>query len=112
MNHSSNLGIDFSIYAQCFFCNSPDNQLSCFECYFSQVINNNIENDKIFKSIQLANSSMQYDPLYDADKGSKVMPSSFHDIGDVEFQDNWGRVWYGISNLIFMVLYTVINWMF
>lgn len=35
--------------------------------------------------------SMDYDPLYDADKGANVMPSSFHDIGDVEFQDNWGR---------------------
>ena len=22
-----------------------------------------------------------------------VMPCSFHDIGEVEFQDNWGRVW-------------------
>ena len=45
---------------------------------------------------QLANSSMEYDPLYDADKGFKVMPSSFHDISDVEFQDNWGRVWYDV----------------
>lgn len=40
--------------------------------------------------------SMDYDPLYDADKGAKVIPSSFHDIGDVEFQDNWGRFWYGV----------------
>lgn len=37
---------------------------------------------------------MEYDPLYDEEKGFKVMPSSFHDISDVEFQDNWGRVWY------------------
>ncbi|KAL1561345.1 hypothetical protein AAHA92_04062 [Salvia divinorum] len=44
-------------------------------------------------NLQLANSSMEHDPLYDADKGFKVMPSSFHDISDVEFQDNWGRVW-------------------
>ncbi|CAK7323802.1 unnamed protein product [Dovyalis caffra] len=46
-------------------------------------------------NLQLANSSMEYDPLYDADKGFKVMPSSFHDISDVEFQDNWGRVVFG-----------------
>ncbi|KAL3828450.1 hypothetical protein ACJIZ3_017252 [Penstemon smallii] len=45
-------------------------------------------------NLQLASSSMEYNPLYDEDKGFKVMPSSFHDIGDVEFQDNWGRVWY------------------
>ena len=37
---------------------------------------------------------MEYNPLYDADKALKVMPSSFHDISDVEFQDNWGRFWY------------------
>lgn len=41
---------------------------------------------------------MEYDPLYDAEKGFTVMPSSFHDIGDVEFQDNWGRVWYEFKN--------------
>lgn len=44
-------------------------------------------------NLQLANSSMEYNPLYDADKGLKVMPSSFHDISNVEFQDNWGRFW-------------------
>ncbi|XP_021737998.1 uncharacterized protein LOC110704511 [Chenopodium quinoa] len=44
-------------------------------------------------NLQLASTSMEYDPLYDADKALKVMPSSFHDISDVEFQDNWGRFW-------------------
>ncbi|GJZ80037.1 hypothetical protein Tco_0644874, partial [Tanacetum coccineum] len=49
-----------------------------------------------------ANTSMEYNPLYDADKGFNVMPSSFHDVGDVEFQDNWGRVWYlGIQQVVF-----------
>lgn len=52
--------------------------------------------------MQLANSSMEHDPLYDADKGFKVMPSSFHDISDVEFQDNWGRVWYEIMNSLLL----------
>ena len=37
---------------------------------------------------------MEYNPLYDKEKGFNVMPSSFHDISDVEFQDNWGRFWY------------------
>ncbi|PWA89696.1 hypothetical protein CTI12_AA110620 [Artemisia annua] len=45
----------------------------------------------------LANTSMEYNPLYDTDKGFNVMPSSFHDVGDVEFQDNWGRVWVDIG---------------
>ncbi|XWS68400.1 hypothetical protein CRYUN_Cryun04dG0086800 [Craigia yunnanensis] len=54
---------------------------------------------------RLANSSMEYDPLYDADKGFKVMPSSFHDISDVEFQDNWGRAWVdlGTSDFFFSI---------
>lgn len=62
---------------------------------------------KIYKNLemlnrvlQLANSSMEYNPLYDADKGFTVMPSSFHDIGNVEFQENWGRVWYGLFKSI------------
>ncbi|KAM3733148.1 hypothetical protein ACB098_11G113900 [Castanea mollissima] len=42
-------------------------------------------------NLQLANSSMEYNRLYDANKGFNVMPSSFPDISDVEFQDNWGR---------------------
>lgn len=50
--------------------------------------------------LQMAHMSMDYDPLYDADKGMNVMPSSFHDIGDVEFQDNWGRFWYRLSGAI------------
>ncbi|RWW57947.1 hypothetical protein BHE74_00035226 [Ensete ventricosum] len=45
--------------------------------------------------LQLANSSMDYNPLYDSDNAVQSMSSSFHDIGDVEFQDNWGRVWSG-----------------
>lgn len=49
---------------------------------------------------QLANSMLDYDPSYDSDQASGVMPSSFHDISDVEFQDNWGRVWWGLETFI------------
>lgn len=56
--------------------------------------------------MQLANLSMEYDPVYDADKGFKVMPSSFHDISDVEFQDNWGRVWYENLDSLLLVYYS------
>ncbi|CAA3023336.1 Hypothetical predicted protein [Olea europaea subsp. europaea] len=52
-------------------------------------------------NLQMASSSMEYNPLYDADKGFKVMPSSFHDISNVEFQDNWGRIWYEFSDCTF-----------
>ncbi|GJR65644.1 hypothetical protein Tco_0011709 [Tanacetum coccineum] len=32
------------------------------------------------KRKELANTSMEYNPLYDADKGFNVMPSSFNDV--------------------------------
>lgn len=44
-------------------------------------------------NLQLANSSLDNDPIYDADKAGSVLPCSFHDISDIEFQDNWGRFW-------------------
>lgn len=62
-------------------------------------------------NLQLANSSMEYDPLYDAEKGFKVMPSSFHDISDVEFQDNWGRVWVDLGTSDFFSIDVLLNCM-
>ncbi|KAI3941723.1 hypothetical protein MKX01_018313 [Papaver californicum] len=60
-------------------------------------------------NLQLANSSMEHDPTYNADKGSTVMPSSFHDIGDVEFQDNWGRVWVDLGTCDFFAIDVLLN---
>ncbi|KAL8048953.1 hypothetical protein ABFX02_07G101400 [Erythranthe guttata] len=60
-------------------------------------------------NLQLGNSSMEYDPLYDEDKGFKVMPSSFHDISDVEFQDNWGRVWVDLGTADFFSIDVLLN---
>ncbi|KAL5542971.1 hypothetical protein UlMin_010681 [Ulmus minor] len=60
-------------------------------------------------NLQLANLSMDYDPLYDVDKGFKVMPSSFHDIGDVEFQDNWGRVWVDLGTSDYFAIDVLLN---
>ncbi|KAM1064719.1 hypothetical protein ACFX15_019808 [Malus domestica] len=60
-------------------------------------------------NLQLANSSMEYNPLYDVDKGFKVMPSSFHDISDVEFQDNWGRVWVDLGTADYFSVDVLLN---
>ncbi|KAK1556782.1 hypothetical protein Q3G72_023699 [Acer saccharum] len=60
-------------------------------------------------NMQLANSSMEYDPLYDAEKGFNVMPSSFHDISDVEFQDNWGRVWVDLGTSDYFAVDVLLN---
>ncbi|XP_057490347.1 uncharacterized protein LOC130776215 isoform X1 [Actinidia eriantha] len=60
-------------------------------------------------NLQLANSLMEHNPLYDADKGFKVMPSSFHDISDVEFQDNWGRVWVDLGTSDFFAIDILLN---
>ncbi|GMN52686.1 hypothetical protein TIFTF001_021819 [Ficus carica] len=58
---------------------------------------------------QLANSSMDFDPLYDAEKGFKVMPSSFHDIGDIEFQDSWGRFWVDLGTSDYVAIDVLLN---
>ncbi|KAK9130897.1 hypothetical protein Sjap_011384 [Stephania japonica] len=60
-------------------------------------------------NLQLASSSMEYDPLYDADRGFQVMSSSFHDIGDVEFQDNWGRFWVDLGTSDFLAIDVLLN---
>ncbi|GMP78554.1 hypothetical protein CsSME_00034462 [Camellia sinensis var. sinensis] len=60
-------------------------------------------------NLQLANAAMVQNPLYDADKGFKVMPSSFHDISDVEFQDNWGRVWVDLGTSDFFAIDVLLN---
>ncbi|XP_017219973.1 uncharacterized protein LOC108197018 [Daucus carota subsp. sativus] len=60
-------------------------------------------------NLQLANSSMEYNPLYDADKGFTVMPSSFHDISNVDFQDNWGRVWVDLGTSDFFAVDVLLN---
>ncbi|XP_021592367.1 uncharacterized protein LOC110600006 isoform X2 [Manihot esculenta] len=60
-------------------------------------------------NLQLANQSMEYNPFYDADKGFKVMPSSFHDISDIEFQDNWGRFWVDIGTSDFFAVDVLLN---
>ncbi|GJV86900.1 gypsy type transposase [Tanacetum coccineum] len=43
------------------------------------------------------------------DRGFNVMPSSFHDVGDVEFQDNWGRVWVDIGTSNYFALDVLLN---
>ncbi|GKE67302.1 hypothetical protein Tco_1521463 [Tanacetum coccineum] len=56
-----------------------------------------------------SNTSMEYIPLCDTDKGFNVMPSSFHDVGDVEFQDNWGRVRVDIGTSDYFALDVLLN---
>ncbi|KAA3482615.1 Glycoside hydrolase, clan GH-D [Gossypium australe] len=44
-------------------------------------------------------------------QGFNVMPSSFHDISDVEFQDNWGRVWVDLGTSDFLSIDVLLNCM-
>ncbi|KAL2608427.1 hypothetical protein R1flu_027000 [Riccia fluitans] len=41
---------------------------------------------------------------YSTDKAGEALPSLFHNIGDLEFQDNWGRFWvdFGTSDPVAM----------
>ncbi|KAG6601077.1 hypothetical protein SDJN03_06310, partial [Cucurbita argyrosperma subsp. sororia] len=43
------------------------------------------------------------------DKGFEVMPPSFHDISDVEFQDNWGRVWVDLGTSDYFAIDVLLN---
>ncbi|KAM0868996.1 hypothetical protein ACQ4PT_040957 [Festuca glaucescens] len=63
-------------------------------------------------NLQLANSMLDFDPSYDSDEASAVMPSSFHNISDVEFQDSWGRVWYELEtfNSLKLVMLFMLFW--
>ncbi|XP_039792038.1 uncharacterized protein LOC120657697 [Panicum virgatum] len=60
-------------------------------------------------NLQLANSMLDYDPSYDSDEASSVMPSSFHDISDVEFQDNWARVWVDLGTSDYLAVDVLLN---
>jgi len=60
-------------------------------------------------NLQLANSMLDYDPSYDSDEASSVMPSSFHDISDVEFQDNWARVRVDLGTSDYLALDVLLN---
>ncbi|XP_020276361.1 uncharacterized protein LOC109850710 isoform X2 [Asparagus officinalis] len=60
-------------------------------------------------NLQLGNSSMDYNPTYDSDKAATVMPSSFHDISNVEFQDNWGRIWVDLGTSDFFAIDVLLN---
>ncbi|BBN18631.1 hypothetical protein MPTK1_8g04100 [Marchantia polymorpha subsp. ruderalis] len=41
---------------------------------------------------------------YSNDRAAEALPSAFHNIGDLEFQDNWGRFWvdFGTSDPVAM----------
>ncbi|XP_047042583.1 uncharacterized protein LOC124646522 [Lolium rigidum] len=60
-------------------------------------------------NLQLANSMLDFDPSYNSDEASVVMPSSFHDISDVEFQDSWGRVWVDLGTSDYLGLDVLLN---
>lgn len=60
-------------------------------------------------NLQLVNVSMDHNPIYDDNEGAKVMPSSFHDISDVEFQDNWGRVWVDLGTSDYFAMDVLLN---
>ncbi len=44
------------------------------------------------------NAKLSYSP----EKAEEALPSVFHNIGDVEFQEHWARVWYVIVTFVFV----------
>ncbi|GJM87430.1 hypothetical protein PR202_ga03382 [Eleusine coracana subsp. coracana] len=72
------------------------------------ILGDSIGNPELMKQ-RLANSMMEFDPSYDSEEASAVMPSSFHDISDVEFQDNWARVWVDLGTSDYLGLDVLLN---
>ncbi|XP_078151558.1 structural maintenance of chromosomes-like protein, putative (DUF3531) [Carex rostrata] len=60
-------------------------------------------------NLQLANESMTHNPLYDSEMASTAMPSSFHDISDVEFQDSWARFRVDLGTSDYFALDVLLN---
>jgi hypothetical protein len=44
------------------------------------------------------NAKLSYSP----EKAEEALPSVFHNIGDVEFQEHWARVWYVLVTFVFV----------
>eukprot|EP01018_Ginkgo_biloba_P022366 Gb_14630 [translate_table: standard] len=60
-------------------------------------------------NLQLTELSINETPRYDVDKASKSLSSSFHDISNLEFQDNLARFWVDMGTSDPLALDVLIN---
>ncbi|KAL6221037.1 hypothetical protein ACLB2K_008789 [Fragaria x ananassa] len=59
--------------------------------------------------ISLSQSPLDKRPSYDPIQGANVTPTTFYNIGDLEIQDNLGRVWVDIGTKEPLILDVLIN---
>eukprot|EP00262_Sarcandra_glabra_P009900 TRINITY_DN2471_c0_g4_i1.p1 TRINITY_DN2471_c0_g4~~TRINITY_DN2471_c0_g4_i1.p1 ORF type:complete len:159 (+),score=22.97 TRINITY_DN2471_c0_g4_i1:222-698(+) len=60
-------------------------------------------------NMQLSQSPFDRRPSYDAIQGANVTPATFYNIGDLEIQDNLGRVWVDIGTTEPLLLDVLVN---
>ncbi|XP_022888691.1 uncharacterized protein LOC111404159 isoform X2 [Olea europaea var. sylvestris] len=60
-------------------------------------------------NMQLSQCPLDQRPTYDAIRGANVNPTSFYNIGDLEFQDNLARIWVDIGTSEPLLLDILIN---
>ncbi|KAM5547479.1 hypothetical protein ABKV19_001795 [Rosa sericea] len=60
-------------------------------------------------NMQLSQSPLDKRPSYDPIQGANVTPTTFYNIGDLEIQDNLGRVWVDIGTKEPLILDVLIN---
>ncbi|TYI71446.1 hypothetical protein E1A91_D08G295600v1 [Gossypium mustelinum] len=60
-------------------------------------------------NMQLSQSPLEKRPSYDAIQGANVNPTTFYNIGDLEFQDNLARIWVDIGTTEPLILDVLIN---
>ncbi|KAL6224131.1 hypothetical protein ACLB2K_002987 [Fragaria x ananassa] len=60
-------------------------------------------------NMQLSQSPFDKRPSYDPIQGANVTPTTFYNIGDLEIQDNLGRVWVDIGTKEPLILDVLIN---
>ncbi|KAM3237987.1 putative protein isoform X1 [Capsicum annuum] len=60
-------------------------------------------------NMQLSQSLLDKRPCYDAVQGANVTPTTFYNIGDLEIQDNFARIWVDIGTSEPLLLDVLIN---
>ncbi|CAH9131251.1 unnamed protein product [Cuscuta epithymum] len=60
-------------------------------------------------NMQLSQAHMEKRPSYDAIQGANVTPTTFYNIGDLEIQENYARIWVDIGTSEPLLLDVLIN---
>ncbi|KAJ7538427.1 hypothetical protein O6H91_11G047400 [Diphasiastrum complanatum] len=60
-------------------------------------------------NLQLTNAQPSESPFYSTESATEALPAFFHNIGNLEFQDNWARLWVDLGTSDPLALDVIIN---